>query len=170
MTKRNQLLSILFVATMYLVGLLFAFSGDLFQQIQTTRHQNQINKINQIELISISLSQWNEFENKHEIKLKDIFYDVVAHSISEQKVTLKVVKDHSENEIRVVFSQVFNKCKCPTSDKKKSNSSIHQIVFEPKSNWFNKSIFTSILIENFKSNFDLKTNAYVYLPQKPPCI
>jgi hypothetical protein len=155
---------------MYLVGLLFAFSGDLVQQIQTVRHQNQINKINQIEIISISLSQWNEFENKHEIKLEDIFYDVVAHSITSQKVTLKVVKDHFENEVRVVFSQVFNKSKYPTSDKKKSTTSLQQIVCETKSNWVKKNIFTSMLVENFNSKFELKTNSYIYLPQKPPCI
>lgn len=170
MTKKNQFFSILFVTTLYLVGFLFAFCGDLVQQIQTVRHQNQINKINQIELISISISQWNQFDNKHEIKLKDIFYDVVAHSISGQKVTLKVVKDHYENEVRVVFSQVFNKGKCPTSDKKKSTSSIHQIVCETKPNCLNNSNFASMLVENYKSKFDLKTNSYIYLPQKPPCI
>lgn len=170
MTKKNHFFSILLVTTLYLVGFLIAFCGDLVQQIQTVRHQNQINKINQIEIISISLSQWNQFDNKHEIELDDIFYDVVAHSISGQKVTLKVVKDHFENEVRVVFSQIFNKSKYPTSDKKKSTFSLQQIVCETKPNWLNNNTFASMLVENFKSNFDLKTNSYIYLPQKPPCI
>ena len=158
------------VATMYLVGLLFALSGDLVLQIQSIRYQNQIKNVNHIETISISLSQWNSIVNLREIKLNNVYYDVISHSISGQKVTFKAVKDHFENEIRVVVSQVFNKTKFPKSDKKKTNFIPLQIVFENKLNWFQKKVFTSILIENFKSNFDLKTNAFIYLPQKPPCI
>lgn len=170
MVKKIKFFRVLIVTAMYLVGFLFAFTGDLIQQIQTVRQHNQINKKNLIENISLSLSQWNCLEDKHEIKIDNIYYDVVSRSIVGQNVILKVIKDHFESKIRVVFAQVFNKSKLPNSEKKKINFYSSQIVFESQLNLNFKKGFEAILIKNFKSNFDLKTNAFIFLPQKPPCI
>lgn len=170
MVKKIKFFRVLIITAMYLVGFLFAFSGDLIQQIQTVRQHNQINKKNLIENISLSLPQWNHLNDKHEIKLDNIYYDVVSHSISGQNVILKAVKDHFESEMRVVFSQVFSKNKLPNSQKKKINFFSGQILVKSQLNSNFKKGFEAILIKNFKSNFDLKTNSFIFLPQKPPCI
>ena len=158
------------VAAIYLVGFLFTFYGGLVQQIQTVRHHNQIRKTNHFETISLSLSHWNTLIDKHEIKLNDVYYDVISHSVSGQNVILKAVKDHFESEIRVVFSQVFSKNKLPNSGKKKINIFFNQIIFVSPAKLKTENLFNVILIKKFKSNFDLKTIAFIFLPQKPPCI
>ena len=158
------------IAAIYLFGFLFAFSGDLIIQIQTVRHHNQIKETNCFETISLSLSQWNTLNDKHEIKLDNIYYDVVSHSISGQNVILRAVKDHFESEIRIVFSQIFSKNKIPSSNKKKINNFFSQILFEFTTKLKIIDFFDIVLIKKFKSNFDLKTITFIYLPQKPPCI
>jgi hypothetical protein len=155
---------------MYLVGFLFAFSGDLLTQIQLVRQHNQIQKTNHIVTISLLSKQWNAMGDQHEIKCNGAYYDVVSHSRSGKTVTIKAVKDHFENEMRIVLSQIFNKSKNPKSEKKKTNFTSHQILTETKSTGFEINLFPSVCEENFKSNFDLKINSFIYLPQKPPCI
>ena len=44
MIKKIKFLPVIILATMYLVGFIFAFSGDLITQIQTIRQHNQVNK------------------------------------------------------------------------------------------------------------------------------
>ena len=170
MIKKIKFLPVIILATIYLVGFLFAFSGDLITQIQTIRQHNQINKKNHLETISLSLSQWNDLDDKHEIKIDKVYYDVVSHSIVGSNVILKVVKDHFESEIRVFFAQVFHKNKLPNSEKKKVNFLTSQIIVDSQSIYNAKKGFEEILIKNFKSNFDLKTNSFIFLIQKPPCV
>ena len=71
MVYKIKLLPSIILSTMYLVGFLFAFSIDLILQIQTARHYNQINKKKLVENISLSLSQWNDLDDQHEIKIKN---------------------------------------------------------------------------------------------------
>ena len=71
MVNKIKLLPSIILATFCLVGFLFAFSGNLILQIQTARHHNQINKKKLIENISLSLSQWNDLDDQHEIKIKN---------------------------------------------------------------------------------------------------
>ena len=71
MIKKIIFLPFIILATLYLVGFLFAFSGDLILQIQIVRHHNQINKKKLVENISLSLSQWNDLDDQHEIKIKN---------------------------------------------------------------------------------------------------
>lgn len=170
MIKKIKFLPVIILATIYLVGFVFAFSGDLITQIQTIRQHNQINKKNHLETISLSLSQWNDLDDKHEIKIDKVYYDVVSHSIVGSNVILKVVKDHFESEIRVFFAQVFHKNKLPNSEKKKVNFLTSQIIVDSQSIYNAKKGFEEILIKNFKSNFDLKTNSFIFLLQKPPCV
>lgn len=170
MIKKIKFLPVIILATMYLVGFLFAFSGDLITQIQTIRQHNQVNKKNNIETISLSLSKWNDLDDKHEIKIKKHYFDVVSHSIVGSNVILKVVKDHFESEMRVAFSQVFNKNNFPNRDKKKTKILSNQITSEFTSNWFAKNDYPLFQTKNFKSNFDLKTNSFIFLIQKPPCV
>lgn len=170
MFRKIKFFRVLFFTAMYLVGFLFAFSGDLIQQIQTLRLHHQINKKNLVENISFTLSQWNDLDDKHEIKIDDIYYDVVSYSINGENVILKVVKDHFESELRVVLSQVFNKNKLPNSDKKKINFFSSQIALELQLNLNFKNGFEEMLNKNFKFNFDSKTSSFIFIPQKPPCI
>jgi hypothetical protein len=170
MIKKIKFLPVIILATMYLVGFVFAFSGDLIQQIQTVRQHKQVNKKNNIETISLSLSQWSNLSDKHEIKIDKVYYDVVSHSIVGSNIILKVVKDHFESEIRVFFAQVFHKNKLPNSEKKKVNFLTSQIAVDSQSIYNAKKGFEEILVKNFKSNFDLKTNSFIFLIQKPPCV
>jgi hypothetical protein len=71
MVYKNKLLPSIILSTMYLVGFLFAFSGDLILQIETARHHNQINKKKLVENISLSLSQRNDLNDQLEIKIKN---------------------------------------------------------------------------------------------------
>lgn len=71
MVNKIIFLPFIILATLYLVGFLFAFSGDLILQIQIVKHHNQINKKKLVENISLSLSQWNDLDDQHEIKIKN---------------------------------------------------------------------------------------------------
>jgi len=170
MLKKIKFLPSIILATLYLLGFLFAFSGDLIQQIQTVRQYNQVNNKNNIETISLSLSQWNDLDDKHEIKIKKHYFDVVSHSIVGGNVILKVVEDHLESEIRVFFAQVFHKNKLPNSEKKKVNFLTSQITVDSQSIYNATKGFEEILINNFRSNFDVETNSFIFLIQKPPCV
>jgi len=169
MLEKLKKISIFVVISIYILGIFITFSGDLIQQLQIIRHQNQIQKNNKKESIVFTLKEWNHYLDISEIKYKNNFYDVVSIKKSNSNIIVNVVKDDFENKLRITFLQLLNKHKIPLSEKKKAISfSKHFIVSENK-------VAPSILVlniiklQNYDTNHNLKTNSYIKLLQKPPC-
>ena len=65
------------------------------------------------------IKDWNDFENKKEIKINTIYYDVVSFEVYKDKIALKVVKDDLESELRISIQQLFSTKNLPACGKKK---------------------------------------------------
>ncbi|PWA09154.1 hypothetical protein [Flavobacterium laiguense] len=100
MTKKIKTISLIFITAFYVLELLFIFSGTLIENIQETRIQNQIKKTELSTEIQISLHQWHQITNKREIKIDDAFYDVISFKANSKNVSVTVVEDDLENELR----------------------------------------------------------------------
>lgn len=168
MILKNKNKTLFILISIYCIGVLLSFSGDLIQQIQDVRYQNQIEKTKKREVLVFSTKEWKYFKNQKEINYKNNFYDVVSHQEVNSKIIATVVKDKFENETRVVISQIFNKHKTPFSEKKKPSSiSEHIAQVYPKIAF--KPEFLNYKPSNFDVNFDLKIKSFINLLQKPPC-
>lgn len=168
MILKNKNKGLFIIISIYCIGLLFSFSGDLIQKIQAVRYQNQIDKTKKREVLVFSTKEWESYNNVKEIKYKNNFYDVISYQVINSKISATVVKDKFENETRVVISQIFNKHKIPFSEKKKSSSFSEHIAQEFQI-ITSKPEFLNYKPSNFDAYFDLKIKSFINPLQKPPC-
>ncbi|MFV5693518.1 hypothetical protein ACM55K_15960 [Flavobacterium sp. LT1R49] len=168
MFPKNKILVILVVISLYSTSVFFAYSGDLFNQIQKIRHENQIKKIKFRQTIIFSLEEWQAFSDKTEIKYNNAYYDVISFHKFHSEVIAKVVKDDLENEFRLVISQILNKHKKSPLEKKRTFLSKH-LVQKNKVNFGFKIDFKIDIIENHNTQFNLKTRPFIYSVFDPPC-
>ncbi len=148
--------------------MIFAFSGNLIYQIQVVRHQNQIEKSFNSEILEFSLLEWNKFSDLNEIKFQNNYYDVISFQKINTKIFTKVVKDDFENENRILISKIFKKSKSPLSEKKKSNIFSKHIFLKNEFIFLNIFFFlTKLQIKN--GILSSKTSNFINLQEKPPC-
>lgn len=168
MLPKSKTLIIFIVISLYIAHIFFAYSGDLFSQIQKIRYENQIEKIELSETITFSLEEWQAFSDKTEIKHNNAYYDVISFQKFHSEVTVKIVKDDLEDEFRFVISQLLNQHKTPSSEKKNTFVSKH-LVQKDKINFDFKIDFIIDTIENHSTQFNLKTRSFIYSEYQPPC-
>ena len=169
MFQKNRIFAVFLILSIYVFGTILSFTGDFIQHIQVVRHQNQIEKIAKAQTIEFSFSQWEKFTDTKEIKIENDFYDVVSFRKSNSKIIAKVVKDNFENEIRITFSQIFNKHKLPASGKKKSSPIAKHFNIKLNENFKNSVVLFSKKASNFDYLINSKINSFIDLPLKPPC-
>jgi hypothetical protein len=169
MFKKFKILAILSIVFIYIFGVIFTFSGDLISHIQLVRHENQIKKLDLIELLEFTNQEWLPFSDNKEIKYKNNFYDVISVQIIQSKVLVKVVKDNLESKLRLSFLKVFNKNKFPNSDYKKFDFFSKHITISTCTKLIIKTKFLLDIKQNFNIFFQHKTRSYINLLQKPPC-
>lgn len=168
MFPKNKTLIILIVMSLYVTSVFLANSDDLLSQIQKIRYENQIQKIEFSQTITFSSEEWQAFSNKTEIKHNNTYYDVISFQKFHSKVVAKVIKDDFENEFRLLISQIFNKHKTPSSEKKINFLSKH-IVQKNKMNFNFKTNFKIESIDNHNTHFDLRTRSFIDSLFEPPC-
>ena len=117
--KKIKYIAILTIVASYVLQLCFVFSGTLIENFQEIRYQNQISKLHLSETKKISIDNWNDFNNKREIKINDIFYDVASFKVVNKIVIVQVVADSFENQMRINFESLFHKSKKSDSNQKK---------------------------------------------------
>jgi hypothetical protein len=169
MLQKNRIIVVFIILSIYIFGTILSFTGDFIQHFQAVRHQNQIEKIARAQTIEFTFSQWKKFTDTKEIKIENNFYDVVSFRKSNSKIIAKVVKDDFENEIRITFSQIFNKHKLPASGKKKSSPIAKHFNIKLKENVRNLVVLFLKKTSNFDNLTQLKINSFIDLPIKPPC-
>ncbi len=169
MHKKIKKPAILLILSVYVFGMILAFSGDLIQHLQNIRYQNQIEKIANSETLEFTQTEWKNFSDKHEIHYQNHYYDVISFQQKQTIITAKVVKDSSESKARVTFVTFLKNNKTPISEKKKSTSFSKHVISENKFYCDNKSNFRFELLQNFDGLFSSKTKSFIYLQDKPPC-
>ena len=126
--RKIKYIAIVTIATSYVLQLCFVFSGTLIENFQEIRHQNQISKLHLSETKKISIDNWNNFDNKKEIKINGIFYDVASFKFVNKIVIVHVVADNFENQMRINFESLFHKSKKTDSNQKKSINSFNSTL------------------------------------------
>lgn len=169
MYKKIKKPAIFLILSVYIIGMVLAFSGDLIQHIQNIRYQNQIEKIVNSETLEFTKKEWNSFSDNHEIHYQNHYYDVISFQQINAKITAKVVKDSSESKTRVTVVELLKKNKTPISENKKSYSFSKHLVSENKFFYYNKLVFLSEKLQNFGGLYSSKTKSFIYLQDKPPC-
>lgn len=161
--------AVILIISIYFIGMFVTFSGSLINQIQVVRHQNQIEKIANAEILEFSIIEWNNFSESNEIKFQNDFYDVISFEIINSKIFAKVVKDNFENETRITLSKIFNKTKSPFSEKKKSNSFSKHILSLNEIIGLKNINFPLNKLLNLYEVLTSKTSNYINFLEKPPC-
>ena len=165
-TKNLVIFSII---SIYFVGMLLTFSGNLIQRIQSVRFQNQIEKIANSKNLEFSLKEWNSFEGANEIAFKNQFYDVVSFKKIDSKIIANVVPDKFENEVRIFLTKILSKTKSSLPEKKKSNSFSKHILSKNEFICPNKKHFYDYKLPIYNSVDNCKTSAFINFQEKPPC-
>jgi hypothetical protein len=169
MVKKIKTISLTVITGLYVLELLFIFSGTWIENIQETRIQNQINKTELSTEIPISLQQWQQITNKREIKVDDTFYDVISFKANSKSVSVTVVEDNLENELRSYLDNLFIKKNNNSNDKKTSFSPFNLITLingEKPNHWCLYSIF---LLKDSPLFLVKKSNKIIIDLLKPPC-
>ncbi len=167
--KKIKHIAIFAIVTFYVMQLCFVFSGTLIENYQEIRHQNQVSKLLLSETKEISLSNWNNFDNKKEIKINNRFYDVASFKIINKKVILKVVADNLENTIRISFESLFHKSKKTESNQKKAFKIFHFIAVIHDILSVNLKKPVEVFSQNIYFFVTLKTKNTTTNLDKPPC-
>ncbi len=167
--KKIKNLAIFFIISIYAIGLVLTFSGDLLNQIQVVRHKNQIEKIANAEILEFSLKDWNNFSESNEINFQNNYYDIVSFEKINSRIIAKVVKDDFENEICVSLAKIFNKSKLPYSKSKKSNSFSKHIPSNKEYIAEYILIISSKKQKNLNEVLTSKTSNFINFQEKPPC-
>lgn len=167
--KRLKYIAILSIVLFYIIQFCFVFSGSLIDNFQEIKYQKQISKLHLSTTKQISLATWNSFDNKNEIKINTVFYDVVSFKIVDKIVILKVVADNFENEMRISFESLFHKSKKSLPNQKKSLPSFHFITTISKIDAPELVMKIDNYILNNYFTITQKTKKVILKLDKPPC-
>ena len=167
--KKIKYIAILTIVASYVLQLCFVFSGTLVENFQEIRYQNQISKLHLSETKKISIDNWNDFNNKREIKINGIFYDVASFKVVNKIVIVHVVADSFENQMRINFESLFHKSKKTDSNQKKTFNCFNFIAVI--NNIETQKITARIEIFKPKVYFTIIQNTInsVLNLDKPPC-
>ncbi|WP_395078025.1 hypothetical protein [Flavobacterium sp.] len=169
MLKKIKYLAIVTIVTSYVLQLCFVFSGTLIENFQQIRHQNQISKLLLSETKEISIETWNGFNDKKEIKINNIFYDVASFKITNKIVIVHVIADNFENQMRINLQSLFHKSKKSDSNQKKSFNTFNFIavinIIETQKIMARIEVFTPNVYFTLTKN----TKNTVLKLDKPPC-
>jgi hypothetical protein len=169
MLKKIKHIAIQSVAVLFILQVCFTFSGILIENIQQVRYENRIARNLKAVHKEFSLNDWQQLNNKKEIEVNHVFYDVISAKKVGGLVVVKMVRDSFESEFRITFQNVLNKKSNGSSGKKKifKPYSIKIIFNEVKTN------STPALTDYFlKPNFpflNIETNKINKSVYKPPC-
>ena len=166
--KNIKNLAIYAVISVYIIGIVLSFSGNLINQIQVTRQKIQIEKIFNAEILEFSLTEWDNFEDFDEIKFRNKYYDVVSFQKINNRIFAKAVKDDFENEFRVSFLKVFNKHQSPFSKIKKTNFFCNHLLCFTDFKIVGNSNFKLDFIPYNKYFLAFKTSSFINFLEKPP--
>ena len=169
MLKKIKNISIFVVVTCYVLQSCMLFSGTLIERIQEIRTQIQISKIHLVENKLISLSEWKSIQNKKEIKLNNIYYDVISFKISSKQVAINAVKDKHENNFRMILNNLSNKKEIPNSSKKKTYKVCSFITTLTNNDYQIETIFNLFLIKQNFNTSNKDVNKIALAIYKPPC-
>jgi hypothetical protein len=170
MLNKIKNISVFIITTFYVLQLCTIFSGTLVEHLQEIRNQIQLSKIHLSEEKTLTLSHWKSLENKKEIKINNIYYDVLSYEVLSNKVLINAIKDKNENDFRIVLNNLFNKKESsPYSGKKKSFNTYNFITILYTNNY---TIESNLNLLSKKSSFytTIKNTRKVALTiYKPPC-
>jgi hypothetical protein len=169
MLQKTKNIAIFMIISIYCIGMIGSFFGDFLQHYQSVRYENQIQKLENATSLSFTEKEWNAFEDKNEIYHKSEFYDVISNQKINEKIIVKVVKDSTENNFRVVVNQSLKKHKIPVSDSKNSFKFSKHLTSKDDFNIGVKPIFIANIQVNFDSNFNQKTKNFIFIIENPPC-
>ena len=169
MLNRIKNISLFLVVTFYVLQLCMLFSGALVERIQEIRNEIQVSKKHLAEKKTIPFSEWKSLENKKEIKINNVYYDVLSYKIVFNSVEINAVKDKHENNFRIVLNNLLNKKETPDSSKKKTYKYYSFISTLTNNNYNIETVFNFLPInQNFNtSTQDVKKIALTIY--KPPC-
>ena len=147
--------------------MIVSFVCDLLLQMQTIRHQNQIEKFSDYEILEFSETTWNNFPNKDEIKFNGKYYDVALIEKRGSTIFAKVVCDDLENELHVFIAKINKDSKVPLSNKIKSFSK--HLINQNDFLFTNDFLISSNKLQKFSfiSN-DIISGFNTFL-ERPPC-
>jgi hypothetical protein len=166
MTLQFKNISSFFIITICILQVLFLCSENLIDNIQEFRYQNQINKTDQAKQIQMSNKQWDLLENKREIKVNGIFYDVISVKSNLAYKLLVVVEDSFENEFRITFNNLTHSKNAHSLNKKKTPNYLSII---PKITECDLLNIDYLFIEHNPYYLDGNSNK-IYLGHfRPPC-
>ena len=169
MLNRIKNISIFLVVTFYVFQLLMMFSGTLVERIQEIRNQTQVSKIDLAEKKTVLFSEWEPLKNKKEIKINNIYYDVVSYKISSNKVIINAVKDKYENNFRIVLNILLNKKEAGNSSKKKAYKYYNFISALVNNNYKIETIFSFLPVKQNFNTLNKDVNKIGLTIYKPPC-
>lgn len=169
MFKKFKTISILTIVIFYILQLCIVFSGALIDNIQQIRHQNQISKFHLAEEKIVTFKEWIGFENKKEININGVFYDVVYFKKHTDKMVLKVVKDNFESELRISMQNLFNKKNVPETGKKKGFNYFNYLSNIEKHKYDYNRFAACILLSSNYYYIQIKTNKISSSIYRPPC-
>ena len=169
MLNKIKNISLFLVVTFYVLQLCMLFSSALVERIQEIRNEIQVSKINLAEKKIIPFSKWESLVNKKEIKINNVYYDVLSYEIVFNNVEINAVKDKHENNFRIVLNNLLNKKETPDSSKKKTYKYYSFISTLANNNYKIEPIFNFLPI---KQNFNTSTKDVEIIAlniDKPPC-
>ena len=169
MLKKIKYYSVITIAIFYILQLSLVFSGTMIENIQQIRHQNQVSKINLALEKIIPVKDWNNFDNKKEIKINAVYYDVISFRIFSDKVVIKVVKDNFESELRISMQRLFENKSLPSNDKKKCFNFYNYLSIIEKQKKESNQFLISIVTNPIAFFTHRKTNTIKASIYRPPC-
>lgn len=89
--------------------------------LHTTSYVKRFEKENAtIQELSFTITEYEKLEkpDKHEIKVGDMYYDVVSVSVDDNKVYCKVYKDHEESGLVRLLSKHHHNNKSPNRNRR----------------------------------------------------
>lgn len=169
MLKNIQNIALFFLIGIYIIQLGTQFIGDFAEELQELRRQHKIAKTELIENKKISLAHWNSLEEKNEILLENIYYDVVSYQIKKDLVIVKAVRDTFDGNFKKALKNIIAHKNLSNNGKKKSLK------------FFSPSVLCETLevqSKNLNSAFDSKpvvftsignANKIPFSTFRPPC-
>jgi hypothetical protein len=166
---KTKKLAVNTILLLYCMGLVLAAFSFFIDHYQILRQKHQIDAAPVIKTLYLSDTDWNKFEDKHEIFYANHYYDVISHQKINNTHLLKAVLDSTENHFRVIVNQVFKKHKKPIDYKKNNFQFAKHLVDKNQMEVCKNTTPLYYISPNFDNNFNQKTKNYICILENPPC-
>jgi hypothetical protein len=151
--KHSIILLALYIAGMVLF---IQNSENLLSEIFKLRQNYLVEKKVPTTSFVFSTQEWQKIQNKKEIKLKDVYYDIIKVSLSPKKVTAEVIEDKNESFIKFITHTFHKKEKNKSKGNKLKLKRNLIVTFEAAAN--NKVIANKYLA--LKQNYCFQQKKY----------